>query len=56
MKNYYFYLKSHCPAPDLEMDLEARDKNEAVDIVMRRYHMEDFPREIIEKSIEEENN
>jgi len=33
MKLYYFCIKSHCEAPDCEMEFDAENKQDAIDTV-----------------------
>lgn len=34
MKTYLCYIKSHCEAPDFEMEVEAKNKKEAVNKIL----------------------
>ena len=35
--NYKLYIKSHCEAPDYEVDIRAKDRNEAINIIWNRH-------------------
>jgi len=37
MKQYVCYIKSHCEAPDFEVQVKARNKKEAVDMILRKW-------------------
>lgn len=48
LKTYKCYIKSHCEAPDFEIEVEAFDQDEAVDMLINKY---DLDREIVKNSI-----
>jgi len=36
MKRYLCYIKSHCEAPDFEVEVEAQNKTEAVNKILQQ--------------------
>jgi hypothetical protein len=36
VRTYGIYIKSHCEAPDLEEQVEARSKDEAIELLMKQ--------------------
>ena len=34
MKSYHCYIKSHCEAPDYDVEFEAKNKKEAVKMIL----------------------
>jgi len=53
MKRYLFYLKSHCEAPDFEIEVEAQNKIEAVNKILKGLGKYGWEFDEVEKNIEE---
>jgi len=53
MKTYYLLLKSHCLAPDYEAEVEADNKDEAIEKFLEDSALRDFDKEMLKGSIGE---
>ncbi|MHA1400071.1 MAG: hypothetical protein ACTSQE_06965 [Candidatus Heimdallarchaeaceae archaeon] len=51
MKKFHLYIKTHCPAPDFELELSASNLENAIKRVMSMY--QDLDEQIIKDNIEE---
>ncbi|MEO0289593.1 MAG: hypothetical protein ABIN00_08165 [candidate division WOR-3 bacterium] len=55
MKKYQCYIKSHCELPDFEVEVEAKNKKEAIDKIrgmLKGEWEEDFLKEFIKEKKE----
>ena len=51
--NYLCYIKSHCEAPDYEVEVEAPNKNEAVKVILSRIGKYGWEYDEIEKNTQQ---
>ena len=51
LKHFICYIKSGCVAPDFEMEVEAKSKKEAIDILLGQPQLVEYNREMLSKHV-----